>query len=183
MSKGGFSKIISRNNVILIGVFGLVAVALLYYSNSKQTIHDGYDGMDPAPYGGSVEIHPQTQTLANTAMDYEAPQQTITKSSSTGHSAPPSALDVVSDPSSLLPTDKNSDWANLNPTMSVGAAPDLLQAGYHIGLDTIGQTLKNANYQLRSDPLIPKQAVGPWMQSTIDPDYGRTPLEIGGGGP
>jgi hypothetical protein len=138
--------------------------------------------MDPAPYGSSVEIHPQTQTLANSAVKYDTPQQSIVQTASTGKSAQSSALDVVSDPSSLLPTDKNSDWANLNPTLSVGSAPDLLQAGYHIGLDTIGQTLKNANYQLRSDPIIPKQAVGPWMQSTIDPDYGRTPLEIGGGG-
>jgi hypothetical protein len=59
--------------------------------------------------------------------------------------------------------------------------PDLLQAGYHIGLDTIGQTLRNPNYQLRSDPIIPKQEIGPWNQSTIEPDYGRVPLEVGQG--
>jgi hypothetical protein len=59
--------------------------------------------------------------------------------------------------------------------------PDLLQAGYHIGLDTIGQTLRNANQQLRSDPIIPVQQVGPWNQSTIEPDLGRVPLEIGQG--
>jgi hypothetical protein len=59
--------------------------------------------------------------------------------------------------------------------------PDLLQAGYHIGLDTIGQTLKNPNYQLRSDPYIPKAAVGPWNQSTYEPDLMRVPLEVGCG--
>jgi len=53
-----------------------------------------------------------------------------------------------------------------------------LQAGYHIGLDTIGQTLKNANQQLRSDPVIPKTNVGPWNQSTIEPGF-QVPLEIG----
>ena len=58
-------------------------------------------------------------------------------------------------------------------------AGDMLQAGYHIGLDTIGQTMKNANLQLRSDPIIPKQSVGPWNQSTYEPDYARVPLEIG----
>jgi hypothetical protein len=57
--------------------------------------------------------------------------------------------------------------------------PDLLQAGYHIGLDTIGQTLRNANQQLRSDPIIPVQQVGPWNQTTMEPDLGRVPLEIG----
>ena len=57
--------------------------------------------------------------------------------------------------------------------------PDLLQAGYHIGLDTVGQTLRNANLQLRSDPVISKKDIGPWMNSTIEPDVARTPLELG----
>jgi hypothetical protein len=59
--------------------------------------------------------------------------------------------------------------------------PDLLQAGYHIGLDTIGQTMRNANLQERSDPVIAKSNIGPWNQSTIEPDLARTPLEIGVG--
>jgi hypothetical protein len=61
------------------------------------------------------------------------------------------------------------------------AMPVLLQAGYHIGLDTIGQTLRNANLQLRSDPIIQKQDIGPWNQSTIEPDLARVPLEVGYG--
>jgi hypothetical protein len=86
----------------------------------------------------------------------------------------------VNDPSDLLPADQNTQWASLNPVNSGNIAmPDLLQAGYHIGLDTIGQSLRNANLQLRSDPIIPKTNVGPWMQSTIEPDFGRVPLEIG----
>jgi hypothetical protein len=58
--------------------------------------------------------------------------------------------------------------------------PDLLQAGYHIGIDTIGQTLRIPNLQLRSDPIIAKQNVGPWNQAPdVDPDYGRIPLDPG----
>jgi hypothetical protein len=90
----------------------------------------------------------------------------------------------VANPSDLLPQDKNSEWAALNPvTMNQGniAMPDLLQAGYHIGLDTIGQTLRNANLQLRSDPIISKSNIGPWNQSTIEPDLARVPLEVGQG--
>ena len=88
----------------------------------------------------------------------------------------------VSNPSDLLPNDANSQWSTLNPMTQAGVnTPDLLQAGYHIGLDTIGQTLKNPNLQLRSDPIIPKQEVGPWNQSTYEPDYGRIPLEVGYG--
>src|SRR6056300_1551266 len=54
------------------------------------------------------------------------------------------ALQPVANPSDLLPTDKNSEWNNLNPT-NIDAEgvkmPDLLEAGYHIGLDTIGQSM------------------------------------------
>jgi hypothetical protein len=88
----------------------------------------------------------------------------------------------VANPADLLPKDENSQWSALNPTsMNKGDVlmPDLLQAGYHIGLDTIGQTLRNPNLQLRSDPIISKNDIGPWNQSTIEPDYGRVPLELG----
>ena len=57
--------------------------------------------------------------------------------------------------------------------------PDMLKAGHHIGLDTIGNTLRNANLQLRSDPVISKQDVGPWNQSTMEADLMRVPLEVG----
>ena len=92
------------------------------------------------------------------------------------------ALKPIGDPSTLLPNDQNSQWAGLNPTsMNKGDVlmPDLLQAGYHIGLDTIGQTLRNPNLQLRSDPIISKMDSGPWNQSTMEPDLARTPLELG----
>ena len=87
-----------------------------------------------------------------------------------------------SDPSDLLPHDMNSQWGDLN-TVNQGniAMPDLLQAGYHIGLDTIGQSLRNANLQERSDPIIPVMDTGPWNKSTIEADYGRVPLELGVG--
>jgi hypothetical protein len=82
----------------------------------------------------------------------------------------------------LLPHDGNNAFASLNAVNgSNPITPDLLQAGYHIGLDTIGQTMKNPNLQLRSDPYIPKAAVGPWNQSTYEPDLMRVPLEVGVG--
>jgi hypothetical protein len=91
-------------------------------------------------------------------------------------------MQPVANPAELLPKDKNSEWASLNPVSSGGIqTPDLLQAGYHIGLETVGQTLKNASYDLRSDPIIEKKDVGPWNQSTITADVARVPLEIGYG--
>jgi len=82
----------------------------------------------------------------------------------------------------LLPGDASSVWAQVNP-MGQGSLIDqnLLNSGYHIGINTVGQTLRNANMQLRSEPSNPQIPVSPWQQSTIEPDLNRRPLEIGSG--
>ena len=89
----------------------------------------------------------------------------------------------IQNPSELLPKDNNNQWAQLNPQGKGDLANiNLLKAGYHIGIDTIGQSLRNANLQIRSEPPNPQLSVGPWNLSTITSDYMRTPLEISAGG-
>jgi len=83
--------------------------------------------------------------------------------------------------SDLLPKDAgNSKWAEINPA-GTGDIRDqnFLTAGYHIGINTIGQTLRNANLQLRSEPPNPQVAVSPWGISTIEPDVRHVAFEIG----
>lgn len=81
----------------------------------------------------------------------------------------------------LLPQDNSSLWAQVNPA-GEGSLKDrsFLQAGYNIGINTVGQTLRNANLQLRSEPPCPQIKVSPFLQSTIEPDVSRKPFEIGG---
>lgn len=81
----------------------------------------------------------------------------------------------------LLPQDNSSLWAQVNPS-GEGSLKDrnFLQSGYHIGINTVGQTLRNANLQLRSEPPCPQVTVSPWSQTTISPDVSRKPFEIGG---
>ena len=82
----------------------------------------------------------------------------------------------------LLPRDANSLWAQVNPSGQGSLADqNFLTSGFHIGINTVGQTLRNANRQLRSEPLNPQVKVSPWMQTTIDPDINRRPLEINSG--
>jgi hypothetical protein len=88
----------------------------------------------------------------------------------------------ISNPAELLPKDNNNQWAQLNPSGKGDLANiNLLKAGYHIGIDTIGQTLRNANLQIRSEPPNPQLYVGPWNTSTIEPDFLKVPFEIGSG--
>ena len=58
---------------------------------------------------------------------------------------------------------------------------NMLDAGFHVGVNTIGQSLRNANRQLRAEPPNPQVQVSPWMMSSIGPDLLRRPLEDGEG--
>jgi len=85
-------------------------------------------------------------------------------------------------PDDLLPKDAaNSQWAQVNPAGQGDVKnQNFLSAGYHVGINTTGSTLRNANMQIRSEPPNPQQKVSPWMQTTIEPDLNRQPLEING---
>jgi hypothetical protein len=82
-------------------------------------------------------------------------------------------------PGELLPKDQNSVWAQQNP-MGSGSlkGKNFLSAGALIGINTVGQSLRNANYQLRSEPPNPQVAVSVFNQSTIEADTNRRSLEI-----
>jgi hypothetical protein len=81
----------------------------------------------------------------------------------------------------LLPKDAaDSKWARINPSGGGNIGDqNYLTAGYHVGINTVGQSLRNANLQLRSEIPNPQNAVGPWMISTIEPDLRQNTLEIG----
>lgn len=83
-------------------------------------------------------------------------------------------------PSELLPKDMNSVWAEQNP-MGPGSlkGKNFLSAGALIGVNTVGQSMRNANLQVRSEPPNPQLAVSIFNQSTITPDVSHRSLEIG----
>jgi hypothetical protein len=58
------------------------------------------------------------------------------------------------------------------------AGKNFLNAGALIGVNTVGQSQRNSSWDLRSEPPNPQVAVSPWMQSTIEPDLARRPLDI-----
>lgn len=82
-------------------------------------------------------------------------------------------------PAELLPRDANSVWAQQNP-MGTGSlkGKNFLSAGALIGINTVGQSLRNANYQLRSEPANPQVPVSVFYNSTIEPDVNRRDMEI-----
>lgn len=85
------------------------------------------------------------------------------------------------DPTSLLPHDVDAAQWGLAYPKGEGSLElkNLLQAGTHLGVNTQGSSLKNANLQLRSEPPNPIYPVSIFNNSTITPNMFRKPLEIG----
>jgi len=163
--QSGFAKFFSPK-MLLVLIISMIAIwGLMSYNGQMKLVRDTMED-------GSDATDDKEETIEESAEP--AP--------SAGKTEAGYALQPVANPTDLLPKDKNSEWNNLNPIKVDDEGvkmPDLLEAGYHIGLDTIGQSMRNANLQLRSDPTIPKSNVGPWNQSTIEADSVRQPLEIG----
>jgi hypothetical protein len=84
-------------------------------------------------------------------------------------------------PDDLLPTNECNVWSKSNPYGSGSLADrNFLQAGWATGVSTVGSVMKNPNLQLRSEFPNPQVSVSPWMQTSIEPDLERKPLEVGG---
>jgi hypothetical protein len=165
---------------IFLALIGLYVLYMLYnYFMSKGSSgHEGQTGNTNKAYNNN----PSSQQSQGVADANEFNNETFAAVAGSSSAPSPSTNTSSSDPSELLPKDTNSQWAQLNP---VGGGEmgniNFLKAGALLGIDTVGQSLRNANQQLRSDPTIPQVAVGPWNQSTITPDFMRPPLEIGQG--
>lgn len=174
---------LSKNKHILL-IFAAVIVfyiMLSNYSSDRNKVVDTMNSMNSMNNLDKKDIDvaqpSNPQTLNN---QYE---KVSNNSSLETDGLPPSCnVNNVPDPSELLPKDENNQWSRLNPA---GAGDleniNLLKAGYHAGIDTVGSSLRNANLQVRSEPPNPTNKVSPWLNSTIEPDLMRQHLEIGSG--
>jgi hypothetical protein len=168
-----------RANHILVILGAIVLVYAVYtYSDQKfvvphEPLQGEANGRPNAPMVGGQQANPVTASGANgySAVDAMTGQGGV----------PVGAANLpVANPSDLLPRDTNNQWGSLNPSGSGDLlGQNLLSATFLTGIDTIGNTMKNANLQLRSEPPNPQLNVGPWNQSTFAPDLMRTPLELG----
>ena len=169
-------------------LIGVVFIGYLIYSYSRNKSMNS----EQMSSRRTQEMYSNQMPASQSAGEVQPSQplgQNETYASATGMSTstqglPPScSRSPIADPSELLPKDTNSQWAQLNPSGKGELANvNLLKAGYHVGIDTVGQSLRNANLQIRSEPPNPQLNVGPWNSSTIEPDFMRVPLELGQGG-
>jgi hypothetical protein len=181
-------------NILLIAIIGLVVFYVLTkvtgfalrerYEDTASSSEDTDNPM-PLPHDSPREYNAQPGAAAGggNAAAVHAPTllHPQEQHQQAQHQQPPAHQQELM-PEELLPKDINSKWAQANPSgQGMLADRNFLDAGHHVGVNTVGQTLRNANYNVRSEFPNPQLKVSPWLQSTIDPDVGRKPLEIGAG--
>ncbi len=169
--KRGLAKFFTPKFLLVLIISTIAIWGLMTYNGQMQMFRDT---MEDGSNGQGQASQPEMK-------NQDSPPQGPVMNSNQGESV--NGIQNVANALDLLPKKSNDELSALNPSNMNGAdvaIPDLLDAGYHIGLDSVGQSLRNANLQLRSDPPVNKMDVGPWNQSTITGgDTLRQQLEIG----
>lgn len=164
----------NRTICTFIVIFGLVLLVFSYYNKYKSST---FDFMTPATYN-SVSDEPNNSGSAKGRLENllrenenlqgsEVPEGVQTET----HGLPQQDhMEMETNkPSDLLPQNTLSEWSESHSDPSgILNNVNLLPAGAHLGIDTVGQTLRNANLQLRAEPPNPKMNTGPWNNTTID---------------
>jgi hypothetical protein len=191
-------------NVIVIALVILIALFIVHQYNPRllsfMSLSEGFAAADPKA-GGSAPPAPAAPAPAKQEVKQEAKQEAKKESKFedyngegfadlTAYQGPAGMTNAEAPagcyprdqltPSELLPKDMASIWAEQNP-MGPGSlkGKNFLSAGALIGVNTVGQSMRNANLQVRSEPPNPQVAVSIFNQSTISPDFSHRPLEIG----
>tara|TARA_B100001287_G_C22645508_1_gene512459 strand:+ start:903 stop:1481 length:579 start_codon:yes stop_codon:yes gene_type:complete len=174
------------NILLILGVVVLAGI-LFRYNSEKGLLSDGMSGN---PFSGVSEV-----SSGEGAVSEESQPAQVEGAVPVGSTDDAQYLKVsgiksgkadskscneqpMMDPKELLPTDKNNEWSNIMPNNDLKNI-HMINAGHHVGINTVGSSLRNANLQIRSEPVIPQGNVGPWNQTTIEADNMRRGFEIG----
>ena len=175
------------NIILILGGIFLVGALLQYGSNksmnkdlmtSSNNVNSNQQ-MDKNP-SPNVQTVPQSQNSISASSDdiFEDQYESVNNIKTSG--VPDNNnKQVIMNPNELLPNKQTSNSALMNPPRNDLKNMNFLSPDKHIGINSVGNTLRNPNLQLRSEPSNPQAKPGPWNLSTIDPDPYRRALEIG----
>ena len=172
-------KLMGKNALMFIAGAVVVYMICQYSSNKGMSL----DGMTSQENKDEQQSEPAMQATSVQAARPAGENSTFASAdgmSTTQQNMPSNCTrETVNDPKELLPVQSGGNAFNgLNPNGSGDLqGVQLLKAGQHIGM--VGQSLRNANLQVRSEPANPQLNVGPWMNTTMEPDTMRSTLEIG----
>ena len=78
------------------------------------------------------------------------------------------------DSNNFLPKEIHTEWFSTDFSQAASTINDdnlINTERYVIGINTVGQSLKNASHDIRGTIANPKFSVSPWNNSTYEPDY------------
>ena len=79
----------------------------------------------------------------------------------------------------FLPKEINDEWFETDFSLAKYQLNDdkLINTDrYIIGINTVGESLKNASWDIRGTVYCPKAVISPWNNSTYEPDFNLKPL-------
>jgi len=159
-----------------------VLVVIILFRMINKSLNTGYDTSSATPFpnefyedfdpaSSQFETVPPPGKPSVTAGPGVTPSATPV--GNTGTMAPASlSVDLLPKPSSKT----EGSFGEFAPTQAL-SSQNFVDASKLIGMDTVSNTLKNANYSLRRDPPITRVNTGPWMSSTYSADLMRKPLD------
>jgi len=166
---------LSQTKMVRLGLVlaGVVALYVLFtsYSSSKGALLDKAEELGglgtPGPLSEQGPSMGSPHAVAGNAASVQGMQGRTPASQQTY-----SATSLSS--SELLPKGElGASLAAVNPVGSEDLkGQNFLQAGYHSNINIVGiaQTNRNPSYDIRTETPNPQAKVGPFLQTTIDPD-------------
>ena len=195
MKTRGKGKLDSDGIFFLLAILA-VALVLGYYSSNKYTLdtseymsHNAHTtspststpAVDVSNNGGTVSTN--NDGLPDNVKAYTnnvfSNQYEKVSGMNSGQTVPSNCVKRENiDPNSLLPNnaDSSHDLSNLPSTSQ---DPNMLTITGSNLIGGVSQVLRNANLQVRSEPANPRVDVGPWQNTTIEPDLSRISFELG----
>jgi hypothetical protein len=154
----------------------IIAVVVYFvYTNFLQESFEAGSVDQQAPQQPTQQPQPQPQPQPEPIMQGISPEQQAQQINQIIQEKPQLSAEE------LLPKyDEANEFAKQNPVSDLLKEQNFLISGYHMGINTVMQSNKIPFHDLRSAPPIPKQNVGPFLQSSYETPAGtnRRSLEI-----
>lgn len=164
--------------ILFVGVAGLLYL-INNYSNNKSVVGEGLEQVKGAlgvqgPLSDSGPHGSPDHSMGGNAQPVESIQGRHPASQST-------YSDTTLTSSELLPKGGlGASWAAVNPAgMGDLKGQNFLDAGYHTNTAIAGvsQTNRNASWDVRSETPNPQATIGPFLNTTIEPNPFKRGLE------
>ena len=159
----------NRSQIIKVAIAALVIFVvfrMMCSKNKYERYSDNWDEAGPDSWGtippGTVTNRPVVTMGPSTTQIPVTPMPLAT------------SVDLLPK-TSPSPQPGQTAWAEFAPQSLQGQ--QFLDPTKYAGVDTQGASLKNASWDIRRDPPIPRADVGPFLNSTIESDPYRKPLD------